>query len=376
MRKKSTVFYLMMSVLLVGTAMAEERGPIRHNRAKVQKTKTVTALSTPVVKDATDVTDAGFTANWEAVEGADGYAVYASLKHKAIAEEDYYLANEGFEEVPQGTLDNPTEGGEFVYLDEYTDRCDWEAIFPMYIDGALGLDNTIADLIPGTLYSPYYDLSHDGGKVTVNVTMMGQGVSSVEVCLYNEDGMVESKPIQLTSNWKTYTVEFAHGEVNGYIGIMGNKTDFGIFYIDDIKISQHLKTGEITELKYSYGETEKTFYPFFTPDKVAGDSYAFQVRAYALGETKEDSPVLSDFSEFKEVINPNGITTVETDGIKVCMRENLHVVLFKNAMINIYSANGVRVAVQNGECGDNVIKLNAKGLYLVEVGDKVYRVIK
>ena len=78
--------YLLTAMLLVAAAAmagvsAPQRGP----------QKLAHGLPVPVVKPATNVSDAGFTANWEKVSGANCYTVYTYIRHKAPADETYYF---------------------------------------------------------------------------------------------------------------------------------------------------------------------------------------------------------------------------------------------------------------------------------------------
>lgn len=70
--------YLLTAMLLVAAAAmagvpAPQRGP----------QKLAHGLPVPVVKPATNVSDAGFTANWEKASGANCYTVYTYIRHKA-----------------------------------------------------------------------------------------------------------------------------------------------------------------------------------------------------------------------------------------------------------------------------------------------------
>lgn len=325
----------------------------------------------PVTKDATDITDSGFTANWEPVIGAIRYGIYTILTHTAPSDGVYHIVNDRFDLVERGTEENPYPGDQdFEYLNDYMNRADWTIAMPLYVSGQLGLDNRFGDFLPAELKSPLYDLSHDNGKVSVAMTAKAvENVDSIILVLCDHNGVVlDSSSSKLNKEWTEMRFELHGGVKECYLKM--NLTGDGIMYLDDLRLSQFLRIDESVEVACQNIVTKETSHYFYTSDKLTGDAYSYRVSAYVGG-------VWSDYSEPEKVIAASDISVTEKkDDMKVYMGENLHVVLFKNAMINIYSANGVRVAVQNGECGDNVIKLNAKGLYLVEVGDKVYRVIK
>lgn len=98
--------YLLTAMLLVAAAAmagvsAPQRGP----------QKLAHGLPVPVVKPATNVSDAGFTANWEKVSGANCYTVYTYIRHKAPADETYYFYNDDFSGFKYGSIESPFDIG-------------------------------------------------------------------------------------------------------------------------------------------------------------------------------------------------------------------------------------------------------------------------
>ena len=81
-----------------------------------------------------------------------------------------------------GTIDSPLDysrlGGIRVFLDDLAPRCDWIAFAPMAAQGMFGISNMFLDYnVPGTIYSPILDLSHDGGKSTLRFNVLGRNVT-------------------------------------------------------------------------------------------------------------------------------------------------------------------------------------------------------
>lgn len=340
-----------------------------------QKAVEAVELPVPVVKDATNVSDAGFTANWEAVEGAEGYLPIVLMAHKAAADEQYFLLNEDFHRVTVGTEEEPEYLGLFVSLEEYMSRGEWVGIMPVCVDGMIGLDNELGSQgLPGTLYSPAYDLSKDGGKAKLAFRAKGTDVASVVVTLYDDDEKIlftETKP--LTADWSNLTFDLTGGKAESTIEIMVSD-GAGILYIDDLQVSQNLKTGEVTEFFYASRQVVETYSTFETPDKGTGDSYSFMVACYVFNE--EDEPVISDFSERKEVGPNTSVSSTEDSDIRVYVAGNLHVVLAAPAPVAVYTVNGICLETLNAEGGDTEIRLAGKGIYIVKAGDRVFRVVK
>lgn len=106
--------YLLTAMLLIAAAAmagvpAPQRGP----------QKLAHGLPVPVVKPATNVSDAGFTANWEKASGANCYTVYTYIRHKAPADEIYYFYNDDFSGFKYGSIESPFDIG-WGWLDGYT----------------------------------------------------------------------------------------------------------------------------------------------------------------------------------------------------------------------------------------------------------------
>lgn len=140
-------------------------------------------LKTPVTLPATNVASYGFTANWQSVPQATAYAVYTILTHTAQADnEPFNLFKSDFSAVKVGTIDSPWDysrlGGIRVFLDDLAPRCDWIAFAPMAAQGMFGISNMFLDYnVPGTIYSPILDLSHDGGKNPHSASMCSAATS-------------------------------------------------------------------------------------------------------------------------------------------------------------------------------------------------------
>ena len=69
-----------------------------------------------------------------------------------------------------------------------------------FVDGMLGISNVYADILgtPGILQSPILDLSNGGGKIMLEMSVIGIDVSSMTVQLVNAltDELIDSSFIQ------------------------------------------------------------------------------------------------------------------------------------------------------------------------------------
>lgn len=254
-------------------------------------------LKTPVTLPATNVASYGFTANWQSVPQATAYAVYTILTHTAQADnEPFNLFKSDFSAVKVGTIDSPWDysrlGGIRVFLDDLAPRCDWIAFAPMAAQGMFGISNMFLDYnVPGTIYSPILDLSHDGGKSTLRFNVLGRNVTKLRICVLKDraDGKADElfkTECPVTTDLAEQVITLEKGEKDTYIEIsIAEGTGYVLF--DDLQLSQNLNKGESTELKYKYDETSDTSRRIDTPDYSAGDVYAYTVQAFRLDSSSK-----------------------------------------------------------------------------------------
>lgn len=254
-------------------------------------------LKTPVTLPATNVASYGFTANWQSVPQATAYAVYTILTHTAQADnEPFNLFKSDFSAVKVGTIDSPWDysrlGGIRVFLDDLAPRCDWIAFAPMAAQGMFGISNMFLDYnVPGTIYSPILDLSHDGGKSTLRFNVLGRNVTKLRICVLKDraDGKADElfkTECPVTTDLAEQVITLEKGEKDSYVEIsIAEGTGYVLF--DDLQLSQNLNKGESTELKYKYDETSDTSRRIGTPDYSAGDVYAYTVQAFRLDSSSK-----------------------------------------------------------------------------------------
>ena len=139
-------------------------------------------IDAPVALDATNVTNNGFTANWEPSLWANTYLLSLNRTHTVGEEpETVYYMQEDFSEVTTTTDDVEstvmTEDGQVVNLDDRINAKGWGTYLAVVAQGMLGLTNMYeAYGFPGLLVSDAKNFSYGGGKVYVS----GMGMSSVD----------------------------------------------------------------------------------------------------------------------------------------------------------------------------------------------------
>lgn len=335
-------------------------------------------LDTPVMKPATDVTDSGFTANWEAVKGAAEYSFYTYLLHTAPEAEKYALLDTDFSAITEGTLEVP-EYGDFYYLDEIVGRTDWFVSVPMLANGALGISNMLAAYeMPGMLISPYFDLT--GDRVTVEFRALGQNLSAATVGLFYDlpDGTsveITSKPVSLTSEWADYSVTLEGGNEECYVVIACGDGE-GTLFLDNLALTQQLEKGEEVFIPYFYEETAATSIYVATPDRKPGDRFAYQASAYRLNADESGFEAQSEYSDLYFVDSDDAIETLAGDKVRVAVTsDGIEIANPTHADVAVYALSGVCVYLNDG--GDGVQRVTlGKGTYVVKVGAKAVKVIR
>ena len=73
-------------------------------------------LNKPEAKPATNITSTGFTANWGAVKDCDGYALFVYDRKKVTANGEVTIADENFNGITGGNINEPL-GGDEEYVD-------------------------------------------------------------------------------------------------------------------------------------------------------------------------------------------------------------------------------------------------------------------
>lgn len=344
----------------------------------------------PLAQAATNVASYGFTANWQSVPQATAYAVYTILTHTAQADnEPFNLFKSDFSAVKVGTIDSPWDysrlGGIRVFLDDLAPRCDWIAFAPMAAQGMFGISNMFLDYnVPGTIYSPILDLSHDGGKSTLRFNVLGRNVTKLRICVLKDkaDGKADElfkTECPVTTDLAEQVITLEKGEKDTYVEIsIAEGTGYVLF--DDLQLSQNLNKGESTELKYKYDETSDTSRRIDTPDYSAGDVYAYTVQAFRLdSSSKIIEEATSDRSEPQEVKRSDAVESITAgnDGATVATTaDGIRITLAEAAPVAVYSLDGRLLHQDNTAATEHNVALGNHGIFLVRIGAKTIKVVR
>ena len=237
--------YFLLFLLLAAGITASAIPAKTHKVKKVVRREA--SLSAPVALDATDVTETGFTANWEPVSGAAGYACFVYSKSVAPAAGDYIVLAESFNLVNRGSIVEPyfpddtyvdISGGDF----DFTFTPNWSILEPSFVQGMVG----------GVVFSPYIDLTNDGGKYTIELTV--QGYASQEIVVRSVGSEEQERSARLTNTGENViSFDFSNGIHDTYFTFVDNgfpddtEGDYANgypAYLDNVAVIQHLEAGD------------------------------------------------------------------------------------------------------------------------------------
>ena len=206
----------------------------------------VDAIATPVVKPATDITESGFTANWEPVSKAEQYtlSVYAA---ETVEEdtEDYCIFDEAFSKA--------TGEGDFPYyedlwnfdltsMDEYTDEKGWIG----YVNNMGNQTIGGADFMGGYLMTPPLMVKEDR---LVELTISGKGWSGdAFMLLFQKAGGYTL--VKFNENDEAYETLVIEGMQQGE-QIQISAANSGAWALEGFSLYQDMKKGELVLKQYA-----------------------------------------------------------------------------------------------------------------------------
>lgn len=275
----------------------------------------------PLAQAATNVSDTQFTANWQAVEGAEGYllSVY--------------------------TLKNATE--QYLFKDKEVSGTSYDVT---------GIEANI-----DYYYTVCSKRNGETSKTSNTITVIRKLKTPVTTDLAEQ-------VITLEKGEKDTYVEISIAEGTGYV------------LFDDLQLSQNLNKGESTELKYKYDETSDTSRRIDTPDYSAGDVYAYTVQAFRLdSSSKIIEEATSDRSEPQEVKRNDAVESITAgnDGATVATTaDGIRITLAEAAPVAVYSLDGRLLHQDNTAATEHNVALGNHGIFLVRIGAKTIKVVR
>lgn len=341
---------------------------------EIEVVKVVNQLDAPVAMPATEVSDQGFTANWEAVPDALRYEVNVTknevMDHDAVVN----VIDEDFSRVTQGTITSVTYPSTQEYLDAYTQQPGWYGYSHCLAAGYMGIAPFSG---AGTITTPALDLSHDGGNFTLKVNMVSRNYSGpvdgdkVTVNIYNGDQLVQTSEITLNGDFADYVVTSDKGTAETYIELSYLNGSDKLF-IDYMQVSQQLKAGDVmSQFVGSFDAGNATSMALDLP-VTESVTYDYDVVAFA------NTVVASYYGNYVDEIASERSNSIHVQLIATAIeqvKDNVLIQVLNGAVVlaadaTVYNLNGQVVA--KAAAGSTVAL--QPGIYVIKAGSKAYKV--
>lgn len=336
--------------------------------------------------DATDVTADGFTANWIKADYANKYLVLPVQKHTAKADgENFVILNETFSEVPESADEyNPIMlcsmlgMGAPNALDVYLSRAGWIADIAvlMRLDPlapGLIITNMYAKYgLPGMLMSPEMDFSVGGGKVNVKgMAMSGGDDIVITACLVDAEGNTYSTAdFELNTMGGEFDVTLEGGKPDSRLAfIITDSVDEDMALFLSLEVSTELKAGDtITVPAETVRVGNDNSARVAVPIDDCND-YSYSVQGYF------SHNVMGGVSESVDVkILGSGIAATELAAAGYAYTDGgmIYIVNPNSENCEVYTLDGCKVYSTSEQSAALSVE---KGVYVVKVGNKTFKVI-
>lgn len=228
---------------------------------------------------ATEICQDSFVANWiPCKKKVNGYEVFTYATKKVTTDgTDFHYLTTSFDDFEIGTVDSPTAG---IFYGDLTDveRYGWTVYNSKVANGALGLDNSMYGILNGSMMSPIYNLSQNGGEVKVTMNVCGRNVTKVNLFLFEDMTELSTASMPVGNDWEEHTVTLTGGTENSYLLVEVDKDSPGNLFISDFDMWQTLPAGAKPLSGYGYDfvldpKAESMFVETFHPlydDEVLG----------------------------------------------------------------------------------------------------------
>ena len=347
-----------------------------------------------------------YNATWNPVPSAQNYNYWAYSRRVAEADGEFTVTDENFDRLKLADGSDPTytmEEHDFnVYGNTYLNglnQAGWNGQnYMAYAEGFACVDayHYLYNGEQAGIISPELDLSKDGGKVSLSVKLYGEvaaywdvngdkheGSVQCAVALFNyseETGEFEQAELVYTDevqpDWQTFNVQLTKGAARSKLGIFGVRYP-GNLYIDDVRITQRYKAGEtlLDPYHYAFMHTGASI-EVPLPNSLAGRDLYHKVSAVKVPNVPgvNVSYKESAFSPLEQVhVKASGITAASVGVATVQLQGGrLTVSNPEGAEVAVYSTDG-RLVV-SGSSAQTAVRLPARGVYLVKVGNRLTRI--
>lgn len=350
-------------------------GGVSDDSEVIEVIKNLSILYIPATTGATEISDNGFTANWNAVENAESYIVTYFERIATTEAGTHVVFSEDFSGITTGNFDSLAYDGN---LNDFTKEPGWETdsskayakgnfvIYPISSSGYVitpGIDLTAENNFSVTInmceatFGTYYT----GGTVTLTA-------------LDKDDNELSSESIIIdAAKYNSYTFELfgkTH-ETRIKITYEGTKK----LFIDDITVSQDLPSGYYIRHNIEVAQTTELSYRFdhtVTENAIRYYTVAAAARTVSGGYITE---IRSMTSSPCEVGKGSGIESIESFGdITKAWRSAPGQITVAGSTVSIYDLSGHAIINNVTIDGSATFDIASKGIFIVIVDNKPFKI--
>ena len=349
----------------------------------------VTDMEPPVATEATEVSKDGFRANWTSVENATQYELRVRSEYTIPQSGTFVLADEHFDDINVGTIENPIYIHNDYRFDQYTEYPDWIGLYCFLADGMIGLSSyyQTPEYNMSTIMTPYYKVSTaNPGKIKINLSAMAVDCSPgtrLQVILYDVDPVTEYitansvQYVEINEEMTSYELEL--GESNYYtiyISFMEPEGEQGVFdmvFVDDIKITQEMEAGTVLTRTYNHCTTYNNGLYIETPDSPQEENFSYSVVSINDGVLFY---YYSDWSNTIYVDTNTGIgNAVTADGTTITATAGqINISTAEACTVSVFDMSGRTVRQLDAVEGSTSFPIEP-GAYIVKCGETVRKVL-
>lgn len=360
----------------------------------------VTGVSTPELKEVSDLASDHYVASWSEVPSAGRYFYMAYHDKRVYKDSEVTLINEDFTGVKDlegkatgWSVENPPAGSYGKAYPSDLNMPGWEMFSYAPCTDYIGFDGwqAINHGANASMQSPELDLSHGDGVVNVSVSLYGaydltsNQFPQAAIALFNYNEKTEKYdqvdivyPAEETktptiNKWQDYTVQLKNGSKRSIIALFAVKGPEYLF-VDNFKVTQHFLKGESYLAPY-FGEPlhEGSSITVSVPSYVQQDALYHRVRAV---KPSEQGVVMSPFSQFGEIRKATAVgqlvltepSAKVVDGVLTIDNPN-------GDAVYVYDLTG-QVLYSNDRADQQMtLSLPTEEAYVVRIGSQLYKVL-
>lgn len=362
-------------------------GKKSENSEVMEVVKKISSLDAPEALSPTNITDDGFTANWDAVTDAKSYIVYTYEKETLAETTEAPVFDEDFSGVNVGTVSSVVFNGN---LDDFTKVPGWEAD---YSSKAFAAGYYVFSPFsgPGTLTTPVIDLSADNGNFTVVLTAFTGAYGAMKATsntigaeLLQGDEVIETATT-LTCDKAApadFTFSFTKGSANTRIRFTYTQVndDSNKLFVDAVSVKQLMPAG--TEMSHLLGnQSSATTSADIKLTPKAGKKYCYGV--VAVGQTVTGSganaavgEILSEVSNLVDVdFTGAGIGEITADTAPKAWKAGEGTLGVNGSDVTVHDLMGRTLLHVTLPAGNHTLSLRARGLVIVSVDGISHKII-